>query len=135
VYNLVLSVSPWHHFYYGSRLESIFDKFEPLQSAILAHTATQSELDFAAGEQVRREFFEAFDEIKSFTFNIFRKSIVQRQPRPTKALRRRQIYAYRNCHNFNGNFSEWSSSIQFFNNTVHSLADLALIEKFQYIFT
>jgi hypothetical protein len=71
VYNLVLSVSPWHHFYYGSRLESIFDKFEPLQSAILAHTATQSELDFAAGEQVRREFFEAFDEIEAIYVQHF----------------------------------------------------------------
>jgi hypothetical protein len=66
---------------------------------------------------------------KPFTFNIFRKSIVQRQQRPTKALRRRQIYAYGNCHNFNGNFSEWSSSIQFFNNTVHSLADFCPLLK------
>jgi hypothetical protein len=35
--------------------------------------------------------------------------------------------------NFNGNFSEWSSFIQFFNNTVHSRADVAQIENFQYL--
>jgi hypothetical protein len=63
-----------------ARAQSIFEKFEPLHSAILAHTAAQSEPDFAAEEQIRREFFEAFDEIEAICqlFSRNRSSCVNR---------------------------------------------------------
>jgi hypothetical protein len=46
-----------------ARAQSIFEKFEPLHSAIIAYVATQPESDLEAEEQIRIEFFEAFDEI------------------------------------------------------------------------
>jgi hypothetical protein len=118
-----------------ARAQSIFEKFEPLHSAILAHTAAQSEPDFAAEEQIRREFFEAFDEIEAIYVNYFPEI-----DRPASTETNQSTSSSSNLRlpklslrNFNGNFSEWSSFIQFFNNAVHSRADVAQIEKFQYL--
>jgi hypothetical protein len=118
-----------------ARAQSIFEKFEPLHSAILAHTTTQSEPDFAAEEQIRREFFEAFDKIEAIYVNHFSEI-----DRPASTETNQSTSSSSNLRlpklslrNFNGNFSEWSSFIQFFNNAVHSRADLALIEKLQYL--
>jgi hypothetical protein len=117
------------------RAQSIFEKFEPLHSAILAHTAAQSEPDFAAEEQIRREFFEAFDEIEAIYINHFPEI-----DRPASTETNQSTSSSSNLRlpklslrNFNGNFSEWNSFIQFFNNAVHSRADVAQIEKFQYL--
>jgi hypothetical protein len=118
-----------------ARAQSIFEKFEPLHSAILAYTATQSEPDFAAEEQIRREFFEAFDEIEAIYVNYFPE--IDRPPstetnQSTSSSSNLRLPKL-SLRNFNGNFSEWSSFIQFFNNAVHSRADVAQIEKFQYL--
>jgi hypothetical protein len=109
------------------RAQSIFEKFEPLHSAILAHTAAQSEPDFAAEEQICREFFEAFDEIEAIYVNHFPEI-----DRPASTETNQSTSSSSNLRlpklslrNFNGNFSEWSSFIQFFNNAVHSRADVA----------
>jgi hypothetical protein len=108
---------------------------QPLHSEILAHTATQSEPDFAAEEQIRREFFEAFDKIEAIYVNQFPEI-----DRPASTETNQSTSSSSNLRlpklslrNFNGNFSEWSSFIQFFNNAVHSRADLALIQKLQYL--
>jgi hypothetical protein len=54
-----------------ARAQSIFEKFEPLHSAIIAYVPTQPEFDLEAEEQIWIEFFEAFDQIDAAYVRYF----------------------------------------------------------------
>jgi hypothetical protein len=120
-----------------ARAQSIFEKFEPLHSAIIAFVATQPESDLEDEEQIRMEFFEAFDEIDAAYVRYFPE--VERPASSPNSINSSSS----TCSNlrlpklslrtFDGNFSEWTSFIQFFDNAIHSRPELARIEKFQYL--
>jgi hypothetical protein len=120
-----------------ARAQSIFEKFEPLHSAIIAYVATHPESDLEAKEQIRMEFFEAFDEIDAAYVRYFPE--VERPASSPNSINSSSS----TCSNlrlpklslrtFDGNFSEWTSFIQFFDNAIHSRPELARIEKFQYL--
>jgi hypothetical protein len=120
-----------------ARAQSIFEKFEPLHSAIIAYVATQPEFDLETEEQIRMEFFEAFDEIDAAYVRYFPE--VERPASNPNSINSSSS----TCSNlrlpklslrtFDGNFSEWTSFIQFFDNAIHSRPELARIEKFQYL--
>jgi hypothetical protein len=83
------------------------------------------------------EFFEAFDGIDAAYVRYFPE--VERPASSPNSINSSSS----TCSNlrlpklslrtFDGNFSEWTSFIQFFDNAIHSRPELARIEKFQYL--
>jgi hypothetical protein len=122
-----------------ARAQSIFEKFEPLHSAIIAYVATQPESDLEAEEQIRMEFFEAFDEIDAAYVRYFPEverpasSPISINSSSSTCSNLRVRLPKLSLSTFDGNFSEWTSFIQFFDNASHSRPELARIEKFQYL--